>query len=130
MSEPRLNPYPARAPSCPPSLLAPPRRSFPPTRALPYLAPRRPQYLADMEDEKDADADEEEEDGGLSFQEQYERELGALKASKTDNDRPLQSIMTRVDCVVIFRANPSVNVTDLVLRVLRDIAQTKTLRTR
>ena len=83
-----------------------------------------------MEDEKDADADEEEEDGGLSFQEQYERELGALKASKTDNDRPLQSIMTRVDCVVIFRANPSVNVTDLVLRVLRDIAQTKTLRTR
>jgi len=89
------------------------------------------QYLAQAEDEQDKDADDgDSDDGDATFQASFERELAALKARGPTTERPLCNVHTKLECVVMFRAAPSVNVVDLVLRILRDIQQTKTAKTR
>jgi len=88
------------------------------------------QYLAQAEDEQDKDDADSSDDGEATFQASFERELAALKASRPTTERPLCSVHTKLECVVMFRAAPSVNVADLVLRILRDIQQTKTAKTR
>jgi hypothetical protein len=86
------------------------------------------QYLADMADEADGVA-EADDDAPASFEASFASELAALRSAAADA-KPLQAVHTKLDCVVIFRAAPSVHVTDLILRILHDIQRTKTLRTR
>ena len=83
-----------------------------------------------MPEDEDGSGDEDAADADESFEASYARELAALTEGGVSEDRPLQSVMTKLECVIMFRAAASINVVELVLRMLRDIAATKTLKTR